>query len=83
MENYLWSAEERFTLRLNGRQIFQLNLQNGVYIQNNWKDLHHIVVPWNPSHNIHSSNNRWDSNMVWRGQMLKYPIKDNEGHRAQ
>ncbi len=37
-----------------------------------WDDLDYIVIPWNPAHNIHSSNSRWDSNIVWRGQMLSH-----------
>ena len=37
-----------------------------------WDDLDYIVIPWNPAHNIHSSNSRWDSDIVWRGQMLSH-----------
>lgn len=37
-----------------------------------WDDIDHIVVPWNPAHNINSSNSRWDDGIVWRGQMLSH-----------
>ena len=65
------SAEERFN-KIKWSTDFPIKSAEWCleYAKINWKDLDYIVVPWNPSHNIHSSNNRWDSNMVWRGQML-------------
>jgi carbamoyltransferase len=37
-----------------------------------WDDIDYVVIPWNPAHNIHTSNSRWDSDIVWRGQMLSH-----------
>ena len=37
-----------------------------------FEDLDYISIPWNPSHNIYSTSNRWDNNIFWRGQLLSH-----------
>ena len=65
------SAEERFT-RVKWTTKFPIQSANWCLKQGNvdWKEIDRIVVPWNPSININSASNRWDSNISWRGEML-------------
>ena len=65
------SAEERFT-RVKWTTKFPIQSANWCLKQGNvdWKEIDRIVIPWNPSININSASNRWDSNISWRGEML-------------
>ena len=67
------SAEERFN-KIKWSTEFPIKAAEWClkYANLTWKDLDYIAIPWNPAHNIHASNNRWDSTMVWRGQMLSH-----------
>ena len=65
------SAEERFN-KIKWSTEFPIKAAEWClkYANLTWDDLDYIAIPWNPAHNIYASNSRWDSNIVWRGQML-------------
>ena len=67
------SAEERFN-KQKWSTVFPLQSAEWCLKSNKltWKDIDKIVIPWNPAHNINTSNDRWDSTMTWRGQMLSH-----------
>ena len=67
------AAEERFN-KIKWSTEFPIKSAEWCLKQNNisWDDLDYIAIPWNPAHNIFTSNNRWDSTISWRGQMLSH-----------
>jgi carbamoyltransferase len=67
------SAEERFSKQKWSTKFPIKSAEWCLKINNlTWDDIDHIVIPWNPAHNIHTSNSRWDSEIVWRGQLLSH-----------
>ncbi len=65
------SAEERFN-RIKMSTDFPIRAINWILKTNKirWEEIDHIVVPWNPSHNINYASSRWIKEMRWRGEML-------------